>query len=103
MATASALPVWTLLLAGGHIVAWAVLPLAAVFGASGRALVVLAAAVLANLALRTALAVRFRQSIAAIPLHPVSVALMLALQWLALIRVRSGKQVRWRDRSYPPS
>ncbi|MGZ8995478.1 MAG: glycosyltransferase [Rhodospirillales bacterium] len=103
MATASALPVWTLLLAGGHIVAWAVLPLAAVFGASGRALVVLAAAVLANLALRAALAVRFRQSIAAIPLHPVSVALMLALQWLALIRARSGKPVRWRDRSYPPS
>lgn len=103
MATALALPAWTLLLAGGHIVAWAVLPLAAVFGASGQALAVLAAAVLANLALRTALAVRFRQSIAAIPLHPVSVALMLALQWLALIRAWNGKQVRWRDRSYLPS
>jgi hypothetical protein len=97
------LPVWTLLLAGGHIMPWVMLPVAAVDSASGTMVAVLAAAVLANLALRVALAVRFRQTLAAIPLHPVSVALMLALQWLALIRARRGKQPSWRGRSYSPS
>jgi hypothetical protein len=102
MATASALPLWTLLLAGGHILPWAMLPFATLSNASGIAVAVLAAAVLANLALRLTLAVRFRQSIAAIPFHPVSVTLMLTLQWLALIRARSGDQTSWRGRTYSP-
>ena len=43
---------------------------------------------------------RFRQPLASALLHPVGVALLLAVQWYALGREVLGRPVAWRARSY---
>lgn len=57
----------------------------------------------ANLALRAALAARFRQSWMAILAHSLSMLAMLALQWSALISAGLGKPANWRGRTYSAS
>lgn len=94
MATPLALPVWTVLLAGGHVLPFALLP------AGGGWTAALAAA--ASLALRLASALRFRQSLWGVLLHPAGVLLLLAVQWSALLRARFGQPVPWRGRIYLP-
>lgn len=101
MATPAALPVWTLLLFGGHVLPWLLLGWA-VLGPLPLAAVALAwLAVAAGLILRLLLAVRFRQSVVGALLHPVGVLIMLAIQWSALLRARNGKPSQWRGRAYP--
>jgi glycosyltransferase involved in cell wall biosynthesis len=43
---------------------------------------------------------RFRQPLSAALLHPVGVALLLLVQWYALVRQVLGRPVAWRARSY---
>lgn len=93
MATPRALPVWTLLLAGGHVLPF----LLAILSPT---LVPLAACAL-SLGLRAMLAVRFRQDPRGVLLSPLGVGLMLLLQWSALIRAASGRPATWRGRAYP--
>jgi hypothetical protein len=93
MATPRALPVWTLLLAGGHVLPFPVALLS-------PTPVPLAACAL-SLALRAMLAVRFRQDPRGVLLSPFGVGLMLLLQWNALIRAASGRPATWRGRAYP--
>ncbi|TNC48489.1 glycosyltransferase [Rubellimicrobium rubrum] len=95
MATARALPVWTLLLGGGHILPLLLLPFA-----SGAAfwLALLAAALVWTAA--GAVAVRARMSWLSVLLHPVGVALTLLIQWNALIKGPSRRPAVWRGRSY---
>lgn len=92
MATPVALPVWTLLLFGGHVLPWLLLP-----WAPGLAL----PAVAAGLAQRLLLARRLRQRRRELLLHPLGVLAMLALQWHALLRSGRGRPAQWRGRTYP--
>ena len=93
MATPVALPVWTVLLGGGHV-------LPAVLMAVAPS--TLAAAALAcSIGLRLLLAWRFRQPVLSAVLNPVGVAAFLVIQWAALIRARRGRPSVWRGRAYP--
>jgi cellulose synthase/poly-beta-1,6-N-acetylglucosamine synthase-like glycosyltransferase len=103
MATARALPVWTVLLFGGHVLPWVLLPVSVAVAAPPTAITAAAAGVVANLALRAALAARFRQSGASILGHPLSMLALLALQWSALMQAWLGKPASWRGRTYSGS
>ena len=43
---------------------------------------------------------KYRQSLFSALLHPLGVFVLLALQWLALLRKLSGQQVTWKERAY---
>ncbi|WP_180280176.1 glycosyltransferase family 2 protein [Azospirillum oleiclasticum] len=101
MATPVALPVWTVLLGGGHILPWLLLLAGLVWPLPAEALSAAAAGALATTSLRIGLALRFRQSLAGALLHPAGVATMLAIQWNALLRARRGRPATWRGRAYP--
>ena len=103
MATSRALPLWTVLLLGGHFLPWVLLPVSVAVAAPPTAITAAAAGVVANLALRAALAARFRQSGASILGHPLSMLALLALQWSALVQAWLGKPASWRGRTYSGS
>lgn len=87
MATAVQLPVWTVLLGGGHV-----LPLVvAVFEPLAWVAVAL------SLGVRMATAVWFRASLLGAVLHPLGIVLLLAVQWYALL----APPVGWKGRSPP--
>jgi len=92
MAQPRALPVWTVILAGGQILP-AVLMLAAPGWTAGLAL-------LASVGFRLVLAARFRQPWIAALLHPLGVLALLVVQWWALIRAARGRPATWRGRAY---
>ena len=93
MATRTALPVWTVLLAGGHVAPFLLVALS-------PGPVPLCACAL-TLSLRAALALRFRQDPRGVLLSPFGVTLMLVVQWTALIRAALGQPATWRGRAYP--
>ncbi|MBK3777496.1 glycosyltransferase [Azospirillum brasilense] len=101
MATPVALPVWTLLLFGGHVLPWLLLGWAALAPLPDAALALAALAVAAGLSFRLLLAMRFRQSLVGALLHPVGILILLAIQWSALLRARRGRPAEWRGRAYP--
>jgi hypothetical protein len=98
MAAPVAIWVWSGLLLGGHVMP-AVL---AAVGALAAPASTWFAASLAALAVawltRAALAVRFRQPAVSVLLHPVGVAALVAIQWLAWWRRRSGRATAWKGR-----
>lgn len=100
MATPVALPVWTVLLGGGHVLPWLLAPVAWVAGET-QALHLLGLAIVCSMGYRALLGFRFRQNLAGILLHPVGVVLMLAIQWAALLGKRRGRAATWRGRTYP--
>jgi glycosyltransferase involved in cell wall biosynthesis len=51
--------------------------------------------------LRLALAMRFRQSMLGVLLHPVGVLALLAVQWFAVYRAAVGRPVGWKGRARP--
>ena len=96
---------FTILLGGGAVVppvlaGWG---LATGFAAwpTGAAAVALAAAVLAYVP-RILDAIRFRQSLTSALVHPLGVAVFLAIQWVALVRKTLGLKTAWRGRSLAP-
>ncbi len=93
MATRRALPVWTVLLGGGHVLPFLLLALS-------PGLLPLCACAL-SLGLRAVLAQRFRQDPRSVLLAPFGVVFMLVLQWHALIRAARGGTATWRGRAYP--
>jgi hypothetical protein len=97
MATPVALPVWTVLLGGGHLLPPALVVMAVV--GAGPFWPALPAFVL-SLGLRTAVTVRSRESLWSIPLHPATVATALAVQWTALLRRQRGRPTAWKGRAY---
>lgn len=99
MAKPAALPVWTVLLFGGHVLPWLLLPAAL---AEPGFLPFVLLACLAPLAARLLQARRCREPLGAIPLHPFAVLATLALQWTALLRSRLGVETAWRGRTYRP-
>jgi hypothetical protein len=96
---------FTVLLGGGAVLP----PLFAGWGLAtgfagwptGAAAVTLAAAALAYVP-RVLDAVRFRQSITSALVHPLGVAVFLAIQWVALVRKTLGLKTAWRGRSLAP-
>ena len=97
MAKPLALPVWTLLLAGGHLLP-PFLAFAALFGAAPLAPSL--AALLLSLGLRLAVTLKARESLWSVPLHPAAVAVALVIQWQALLRIQRGKPAAWKGRVY---
>ncbi len=95
MATPRALPVWTLLLGGGHILPFLLLPIA-----SGAALWLAALAVALVWGAAGAIAWRTRASWISVLLHPVGVAVTLLIQWNALLAGPRRRPAVWRGRSY---
>jgi hypothetical protein len=104
MATPIALPIWTLLLFGGHLLPLIAVPVAFASGASNT-LVFASATLSAALLLiaRCLQAVKCREPWTAVALHPLGVVLTLAIQWRALFAYLKGAQVEWRGRSYAPT
>lgn len=100
LASPAALPVWTLLIGAGHVLPWLLLPLALLAGAP-LAAVLAGLAVAANLALRGLLMRRFRQPALGLALHPVSAAMVLALNGWFLLQRLLGRPSHWRGRAYP--
>jgi hypothetical protein len=96
---------FTLLLAGGQILPFAMVAWGLVTGWNGwptwAILVSVAAAALAWLP-RLLEAVRFRQSLASAAAHPLGVAVFLAIQWAALVRKLLGLKTAWRGRPLAP-
>jgi hypothetical protein len=43
---------------------------------------------------------RYRQSLLSACLHPLGVAILLVIQWYALLRKMAGQQVTWKKRAY---
>ena len=99
MATPIALPVWTILLAGGHVAPFVLLLTALIAGATS-AVWLSAAAVTCIWSTRGALALRYRQAAIGVLLHPIAVIVMLALQWRALLKAGRGRATVWRGRTY---
>ncbi|MDF2689789.1 MAG: glycosyl transferase [Microvirga sp.] len=93
MAKPVALPVWSALLIGGHVLPFALVPftptwpigLAAVLSLFARTLVTLAG----------------RESLLSIPLHPFTVMTSLAIQWSVLLRIGGTRRAGWKGRLYP--
>ena len=104
MARPLALPVWTLLLAGGHLLPLVVIPAAFASGAAASPawLAALSSAALLLVA-RVLQAVKCREPWQAVALHPLGVLLTLAIQWRALFGYLRGRQVQWRGRTYAPT
>jgi hypothetical protein len=92
MAKPGALPIWTVILAGGQVV-----PAALMLAAPS---VSTASALAAGIGLRLILAIRFRQSLLSALLHPLGVAAVLAVQWWSLLRAAGGGKATWRGRAY---
>ncbi|MGZ9811628.1 glycosyltransferase [Pseudoroseicyclus sp. H15] len=102
MATPRALPVWTTLLFGGHVLPLLTLLAALIAGAPWSAgLSALGVALV--YAARAAMAVRLGQSWLSVLLHPLGVLVVLAIQVSALVSARRGGQTEWRGRSYGPA
>jgi hypothetical protein len=94
MATRRALPLWTLLLFGGHVLPWLLL-----LAGDPRAML----PILVSLGTRLAVTLKAREAWWTVPLHPASVAVTLALQWNALLRPRQAGVATWKGRTYPVS
>lgn len=105
MATPRALPVWTLLLFGGHVLPWLLVLVGFLLGLLGglstASLAVSLAAGLISLATRAAITRAAAEPAATIPLHPVTVLIALAIQWNALTRAERAGVARWKGRRYP--
>jgi hypothetical protein len=93
MATPAALPVWTVLLLGGHVLPFALLPFA-------PTLPIVSAAIL-SLGTRTVVTVATRESLLSVPLHPFTTLVGLAIQWSVLLRIGKARRAGWKGRLYP--
>ena len=102
MAKPFALPIWSVLLLGGHVLPWLVL----VAALTDRASLVAALAAVAcagPIAARLLQALRCREPLRSVPLHPVGVLLLVAMQWYALVRHAAGRPSTWRGRTLLPA
>jgi hypothetical protein len=93
MATPAALPIWTLMLVGGHVLPHLLLPF--------TAHPAMAAAAILSLATRAMVTVATRESLLSIPLHPFTVLVGVLIQWKALLHAGAGGRAGWKGRLYP--
>ncbi len=90
---------WTIALFGGHVLPFGLLGAAAWLDPLTAALAAGAAAL--SYLPRLDAALRFRQSWLGAALHPVGVAVLLAIQWYATARAWAGRPVGWKGRRHP--
>ena len=99
MASPSAILPWTVMLVGGQVLP----PVLLVAGLAGflpsLPTLIAGVAVLLSLTGRWLLAARFRQSSLGAWLHPLGIALLVAIQWFALTRELLGRPVAWKGRT----
>jgi hypothetical protein len=93
MATPKALPIWTLLLFGGHVLPFLLVALAPTVPSA------LAAAL--SLGTRASVTLVTREHPLTIPLHPATVLTGLLVQWSVLLRIGRGRKTGWKGRLYP--
>ena len=96
LAKPGALPVWTVLLLGGHVIA-PILAVAVVAGASLPYPRLLILGGMLQATARILIAARFRQPAWSVPLWPAGIVATLILQWRALLRPRA-RAATWRGR-----
>jgi Glycosyltransferase like family 2 len=99
MAKPLALPIWTLLLFGGHVLPWALL-IAALLMGNAAPLPWIGLACALPLGARLLQAIRCQEPLGAVPLHPLGVLALLGVQWAALVRQGLGIRTEWRGRAY---
>lgn len=110
---------WTVLLAGGHVLPWVMLPVVAFdvwvldYVTCARSelpelkrqawilLDMVLVACLISLLPRLDAARRFRTSWPGAVMHPAGVAVLLGIQWYATARAVVGKPVGWKGRPHP--
>ena len=97
MATPTALPVWSVLLLGGHVLPW-VLAMVGVLSGAWAMVGIAMLGVLGNVALRAWLVHHCAQPMRMVWEHPLSVAYTLALQANALWRHWRRRPESWKDR-----
>ncbi len=97
MAGAVAIVPWSILLIGGHVLPWLGLLMFDKHSLPARLCLL---AVICTMAMRAMVAARFGQSAMGVIFHPLSVLLLVAIQWYALIRARTGKGSDWKGRAY---
>ena len=99
MANPAAILPWTILLGAGQVLPWLLL-LAAPWLPPTATFVALVALAL-GWGTRWLAVGRFRLSAWGALWHPVGVAILLGLQWIALRRSFGGRPLEWRGRRYP--
>ena len=97
MATLTALPVWSVLLLGGHVLPWVLAMVGVLSGAWAMAGIAMLG-VLGNVALRAWLVHHCAQPMRMVWEHPLSVAYTLVLQANALWRHWRRRPESWKDR-----
>ncbi len=90
---------FTLLLFCGQILPWLLL-LHALLTGEAHGIRWIATACIASLLPRFISVPRFRQKSAGAVLHPVGVAILLVLQWSALLQKMRGRQAIWKGRAF---
>lgn len=100
MAKPVALPVWTVLLLGGHVLPPLALAVALVSNVGTAPCVLLALATAAPLLARMVQCRLACEPPATVLLHHAGVLLTLAIQWTAILRRRFGRPTEWRGRAY---
>ncbi|WP_245572898.1 glycosyltransferase [Lichenihabitans psoromatis] len=100
MAKPIALPIWTVLLFGGHVLPWLLLAVDLVSGVSWPVTGVTALACVLPLVARTIQSRVAGEPLSTVPLHPLGILVTLAIQWTALARRRFGRPTEWRGRAY---
>lgn len=99
MAATGQIGFWTLALMLGQVLPAGLLLIALALGSPAWPIV--AAAFGINIGVRSLLALRFDRSVAGVVLHPLAIALLLAVQWYAIGRSMLGKPVGWKGRENP--
>ena len=100
MATPIALPVWTILLVGAHVLPWLTL-LAGAATDRGSVIGVSSSAIALLYATRLLQAWRVREPLMTTVWHPLTVLAALAIQWTALVQKARGVRPTWRGRTRP--
>lgn len=96
---------FTILLAGGQILPWVLIVMGLASGWRGWPAwtgPVAGMAVILSVLPRLLEAFRFQQSIVSGLAQPLGITLLLAIQWISLVRRQFGLQTRWRGRSLTP-
>jgi len=92
---------FTVLLIGGQVLPFILLPVFLLGGYGFRPIVSCALAISMSLAVRLIAVRRFDQSLFGALLHPVGVSILMAIQWYALGSLLLGRPARWKGREYP--
>ncbi|MGI9372921.1 MAG: glycosyltransferase [Hyphomicrobiales bacterium] len=99
IATPIALPIWTLLLVGGHIAPYILLIIALLAGYPAELPLI---ACMMVIAFRVFMGWKYQIPLISALLHPLGVGVMMILQWVALFGAARGQQINWRGRGYTP-